>query len=46
MTFLCPSTAPVTLFGPDFPFAYDQWLTHPQGLARLPADASIDGENA
>lgn len=34
-----PANAPVTTFGPDFPFAYDDWLTHPQGLATLPASA-------
>jgi len=28
--------APVTVFGPDFPFAYDTWMAHPAGLARLP----------
>jgi lysine 2-monooxygenase len=26
----------VTAFGPDFPFAYDQWLTHPHGLGEIP----------
>ena len=31
-----PTTAPVTVFGPDFPFAYDDWLAHPSGLAQLP----------
>ncbi|AOW13490.1 amine oxidase [Hydrogenophaga crassostreae] len=31
--------APVTVFGPDFPFAYDDWLQHPQGLGSLPASA-------
>ena len=31
-------TAPITVFGPDFPFAYDDWLTHPAGLGELPAD--------
>lgn len=36
---LCPADAPVTIFGPDFPFAYDDWLKHPQGLASLPASA-------
>ncbi|MFE3837298.1 flavin monoamine oxidase family protein [Pseudogemmobacter sonorensis] len=30
---------PVTAFGPDFPFAYDDWLTHPGGLGRLPPEA-------
>lgn len=34
-----PATAPVTIFGPDFPFAYDDWLAHPQGLASLPTNA-------
>jgi len=28
---------PVTAFGPDFPFAYDDWLRHPAGLGRIPA---------
>src|SRR3990167_3980605 len=39
MNTLRPATAPVTIFGPDFPFAYDDWLRHPQGLATLPAHA-------
>jgi lysine 2-monooxygenase len=26
----------VTIFGPDFPFAYDDWLRHPAGLASIP----------
>lgn len=30
--------APVTQFGPDFPFAYDDWLRHPSGLGRIPAN--------
>ena len=30
---------PVTLFGPDFPFAYDTWLKHPAGLGRVPIAA-------
>ncbi|GLY16349.1 tryptophan synthase subunit alpha [Kineosporia sp. NBRC 101677] len=30
--------APLTMFGPDFPFAYDDWLRHPSGLGRLPAE--------
>lgn len=29
---------PVTVFGPDFPFAYDDWLRHPAGLGTLPRD--------
>ncbi|QYZ70632.1 flavin monoamine oxidase family protein [Neotabrizicola shimadae] len=28
----------VTMFGPDFPFAYDDWITHPSGLGAIPAD--------
>lgn len=31
-----PVSAPVTVFGPDFPFAYDDWLAHPGGLGALP----------
>ena len=33
-----PAEPPVTTFGPDFPFAYDDWLKHPSGLGRLPAE--------
>ena len=33
-----PSSKPVTVFGPDFPFAYDDWLRHPAGLGALPRD--------
>ena len=29
---------PVTIFGPDFPFPYDDWLRHPAGLGRVPAE--------
>ena len=32
------SGKPVTIFGPDFPFAYDDWLTNPAGLGRLPKE--------
>lgn len=39
MTTLRSASAPITIFGPDFPFAYDDWLAHPQGLATLPASA-------
>lgn len=39
MTTLRSASAPITIFGPDFPFAYDDWLSHPQGLAQLPASA-------
>jgi len=30
---------PVTVFGPDFPFAYDDWIKHPSGLGKLPQAA-------
>ena len=33
--------APITIFGPDFPFAYDDWLRHPAGLGTVPARASV-----
>jgi tryptophan 2-monooxygenase len=29
---------PVTVFGPDFPFAYDQWVQHTDGIGSVPAD--------
>lgn len=29
---------PVSYFGPDFPFAYDDWLKHPAGLGSVPAE--------
>lgn len=32
------SEAPVTIFGPDFPFPFDDWLTHPAGLGSIPAE--------
>ncbi len=28
---------PVTMFGPDFPFAFDDWIKHPAGLGSVPA---------
>ena len=28
---------PVTAFGPDFPFGYDDWISHPAGLGQIPA---------
>ena len=28
---------PVTVFGPDFPFPFDDWIRHPSGLGRIPA---------
>ncbi len=30
--------APITMFGPDFPFAYDNWVKHPAGLGKVPAE--------
>lgn len=32
------AAAPVTIFGPDFPFPYDDWIRHPAGLGALPAN--------
>src|SRR6476660_817414 len=29
---------PVTIFGPDFPCAFDDWITHPSGLGSIPAE--------
>lgn len=29
--------SPITIFGPDFPFGYDDWLQHPAGLGSIPA---------
>ncbi len=29
---------PVTVFGPDFPFPYDDWLSHGAGLGSVPAE--------
>lgn len=31
---------PLTMFGPDFPFAYDDYLAHPAGLGSVP-DAAL-----
>ncbi len=28
----------ISIFGPDFPFAYDDWIQHPAGLGHLPED--------
>ncbi len=30
--------APVTMFGPDFPFPYDDYVTNPVGLGRIPQE--------
>lgn len=29
---------PVTMFGPDFTFAFDDWIRHPAGLGAIPAE--------
>lgn len=29
----------VTIFGPDFPFSYDDWLAHPGGIGAVPESA-------
>ena len=26
---------PVTIFGPDFPFGFDDWIAHPDGLGAM-----------
>lgn len=31
------TTKPITVFGPDYPFAYDDWIAHGAGLGTLPA---------
>ena len=30
---------PVTQFGPDFPFAHDDWIRHPSGLGSIPTQS-------
>ena len=30
--------APVTMFGPDFTFAFDDWIRHPAGLGAIPPE--------
>ena len=29
---------PVTIFGPDFPFPFDEWIAHPAGLGSIPKE--------
>lgn len=29
----------LTAFGPDFPFPFDDWITHPDGLGTVPTEA-------
>ena len=36
---------PITIFGPDFPFAYDDWLAHASGLGTVP-EAMLGSEIA
>lgn len=33
-----PAGRPITMFGPDFPFAYDDYLAHPAGLGSVPPE--------
>ncbi len=33
------SSKPTTIFGPDFPFAYDDWIRHPDGIGSIPKAA-------
>lgn len=37
MTAPAGDARPVTMFGPDFPFAFDDWIAHPAGLGSVPA---------
>lgn len=43
MTILLPDESradgPITIFGPDFPFPYDSWVTGPAGIGVLPPEA-------
>ncbi|MFD9545406.1 flavin monoamine oxidase family protein [Streptomyces sp. NPDC060022] len=32
------SSLPLTMIVPDFPFSYDRWLSHPEGLGSVPSD--------
>ena len=34
-----PDAPPVTIFGPDFPFAYDDWISHPSGIGAIGPEA-------
>ncbi len=33
-----PHDKPITMFGPDFPFAYDDYVKHPASLGRVPSE--------
>lgn len=43
MTSLLPGAdnaiKPVSIFGPDFPFEFDAWISHPDGLGQVPEGA-------
>lgn len=43
MTSLLPGAdnaiKPVSIFGPDFPFEFDTWISHPDGLGQVPEAA-------
>jgi monoamine oxidase len=39
MSIATMTTRPITMFGPDFPFAYDDFLAHPAGLGSIPTAA-------
>src|SRR6476619_1874181 len=34
---------PVTIFVPDFPFPFDDWIAHPAGLGSIPAERHGEG---
>lgn len=36
MTMTPSSPKPVTIFGPDFPFPFDDWVAHADGLGQIP----------
>ncbi len=29
---------PITIFGPDFPFPFDEWIEHPAGIGSIPKE--------
>ncbi|MUL81641.1 MULTISPECIES: NAD(P)/FAD-dependent oxidoreductase [unclassified Mycolicibacterium] len=33
------ATKPISIFGPDFPFEFDKWIGHPDGLGEIPEAA-------
>jgi monoamine oxidase len=33
-----PALPPLSMFGPDFTYAFDDWVKHPAGLGSVPAD--------